>query len=222
MKKIIKRIFFALKNRKKKIKLMKGCNIAQRSTFEGCNVIGKATKFDGSIGFGSYMGANCEISAKIGRYCSIAENVKVVIGNHPSTVFVSTHPSFFSTKAQAGFSYVDKPLFEEFTYADDNGNFVVIGNDVWIGYGVSIMSGVTIGDGAIVAAGAVVTKDVEPYSIVGGIPAKIIKYRFSKDEIDYLLKIKWWDKSQDWIKSNAYLFSNVSDFVNEFGSEGKK
>ena len=71
-----------------------------------------------------------------------------------------------------------------------------IGNDVWIGLNATILDGVTIGDGAIVAAGAVVTKDVPPYAVVAGVPAKIIKYRFTESQIDFLLKFRWWEKDR--------------------------
>ena len=84
---------------------------------------------------------------------------------------------------------------------------------MWIGEDVKIKGGVTIGDGAIVAMGAVVAKDVPPYAIVGGVPAKIIKYRFSQDVIEELLSIKWWTKDDAWLKENASCFRNIDDFI---------
>jgi len=96
----------------------------------------------------------------------------------------------------------------------------IIGNDVWIGANAIILQGVTIGDGAIVAAGAVVTKDVPPYAIVGGVPAKVIKYRFPDSTIVKLLEIKWWDKPEEWILENVEKFSNVDDFI-RFVEEAK-
>jgi acetyltransferase-like isoleucine patch superfamily enzyme len=86
---------------------------------------------------------------------------------------------------------------------------VVIGNDVWLGYGSMIMSGVGIGDGAVIAAGAVVTRDVEPYSIVAGNPARLIKKRFDEETIDKLLKIKWWDWPVEKINNNLNLIYNI-------------
>ena len=90
-----------------------------------------------------------------------------------------------------------------------DGRYAKIGNDVWIGEDVKIIGGVTIGDGAIVATGATVTKDVPPYAIVGGVPAKVIRYRFDMPTIDFLLKDKWWDKPVDWIKSYAQEFKHI-------------
>jgi len=93
-----------------------------------------------------------------------------------------------------------------------------VGNDVWIGATSTIMSGITIGDGAIIGAGSMVTKDVPPFAIVVGNPGKIVKYRFTEEQIESLLKIAWWDWEEDKIKDNAQLMwsSNINNFINKF------
>ena len=85
---------------------------------------------------------------------------------------------------------------------------------MWIGADVKIIGGIKIGDGAIVAAGALITKDVPPYAVVGGVPARIIRYRYSEDKIKKLLQFKWWNKDLNWIKANADLFSDEESFFN--------
>lgn len=195
------------------VKIKSAAQVKPKSTFEGKNVIGFESRFEGDIGLCSYIGSNCNINGKIGRYCCIASNVCVVQGRHPVDTFVSVHPVFYSTQKQNGYTYVDRDCFEEFKYADEEEHGVLIGNDVWIGSNVIIMSGVRIGDGAVVAAGAIVTKNVEPYSIVGGVPAKTIRRRFEENQIDYLRKIEWWNRSEDWIKKNAASFTNIDYFM---------
>ena len=190
--------------------------VSVNSDFEGANKVSKNTIFAGKMGYGSYIGSNSRIYGQVGRFCSIANDVRVVVGNHPTETFVSTHPAFFSLLKQNGETFVTKQKFVENKFADiDEKRPVVIGNDVWIGENVSILSGVKIGDGAVVACGSVVVKDVEPYTIVGGVPAKAIKKRFTEDQIEFLLDFKWWERSIDWIKEHSEQFENISEFIAE-------
>lgn len=143
-------------------------------------------------------------NASIGSFCSIGPNVRISPGNHPVN-YISTFPAFYSTKKQCQVTFAHENAFEE-------SGTVIIGNDVWIGANAIIMDNITIGDGAVIAAGAIVTKDVQPYTIVGGIPAKPLKKRFSDDEISKLLEFRWWDKDDEWLKENHQLFHNKDNF----------
>ena len=191
--------------------------------YEGHHSFGHDSSISNSyIGFGSYTGSKCLIkNTKIGRYTSIGSNVVCIFGKHPSSTFVSTHPAFFSLREQAGFTYVQTQLFDEFEKPvnKDSTHSIYIGNDVWIGTNVSLMDGVRIGDGAVIAANALVNKDVPPFCIVGGVPAKIIKKRFADDKIDFLLRLKWWEKKESWIKDNADKFTNIENFYKIFKNE---
>lgn len=201
--------------KKKGITYQKNAFIGFSVHCEGNNGFGKNSSIVSSkIGFGSYIAEGAKLAkASIGRYCSIGQNVNCIFGKHPSNTFVSTHPSFFALKTPVGFTYADNQYFDEFADPIEDNYSISIGNDVWIGANVAIMEGISIGDGAIVAANALVTKDVLPYTIVGGVPAKTIKKRFDDEEIAFLLEFKWWEKPQEWIKEKAIQFRNIKDFV---------
>ena len=163
--------------------------------------------YRGKIGKYSYIGNNSFVcDTDIGNFTSISTDCYIGGTSHPID-WVSTSPVFHKWEniMKKNFARHEFNIFKR-TY---------IGNDVWIGDSALVMDGVKIGDGAIIAAGAIVTKDVPDYAIVGGVPAKLIRYRFKEDEIDYLLNLKWWDKPESWIKENAEGFSDISSFVKQ-------
>lgn len=182
-------------------------SIIHNCTFGKYNVIGDYVNLSNvSINDLSYVVAGTTIkNTNIGKFCSIGPNCTIGLGKHPSSQFVSTHPAFFSPLKQAKICFVNESHFQEFEH-------IKIANDVWIGANVTVVDGVNISNGAIVAAGAVVTKDVPSYAIVGGVPAKIIGYRFQQEEIEYLEKFKWWDKDLDWIQKNYEIFFDIKNF----------
>lgn len=219
-------MFFKTKQlkRKKGIIFDKGSMTDYKSTFEGKNRLASGSSLLSShIGFGSYLGEDTHLNnAVIGKYTCIGPRVNLVIGQHPTKDYVSIHPSFFSIRKQVGFTYVDKEIFSEFKYVDNSQASVKIGNDVWIGSDVKLLEGITIGDGVIIAAGAVVTKDIRPYSIYGGVPAKLIRYRFNDKYINFLLELKWWDKNEEWIESHAKYFNDIEKFYKTISNYSTK
>ena len=155
----------------------------------------------------SYIGYNTNIyNASIGKFCSISKDVCIGLPSHP-TKFISTSPLFVNIQNGTGYSWSKQDLFNSVPEK------VVIGNDVWIGMKSTIMGGITIGNGAIIAAHSVVTKDVPPYAIVGGVPSKIIKYRFDDSTIEALQKSEWWNRSDD------FLQKNITSFQEELSTE---
>jgi acetyltransferase-like isoleucine patch superfamily enzyme len=145
--------------------------------------VGAFTTFDSETG-------DCRIrNVKIGRYCSIAKHVDIGLSQHPVS-WLSVSPRQYFKDFAGWSSFLEKEIAVK-PFEGESG-MTEIGNDVWIGDRVVVMSGVKIGDGAIVAAGAVVTKDVPPYAVVGGVPARIIKYRFDEKIISRLIDLQWW------------------------------
>ena len=197
----------------KKIKIGFRGKVSPRSVFEGYNKIGDHSFFSGKIGYGSYIGEHSNVCGQIGRYCSIGGHVIVLCSTHPVRDFVSTSPCFYSLEKQNGFTYVNSQRFIEEVKVEGTDHPVVIGNDVYIGYGAILIAPLIIGDGAVIAAGSVVTKNVEPYTIVGGNPAKPIRKRFDDNTIEKLKEICWWTKSSEWLSKNANRFSDVNAFL---------
>lgn len=196
---------------RKKVLFGYSVNIGRNSSFEGMNRIYSKTIFAGAMGYGSYINKQCEIFAQIGRFSSIAPYVKTNHGIHPYQYpFATTSPAFYSLVKQNGNTFATQQMFQELIYADSKNKIpVIIGSDCWIGQGVFIIGGVKMNDGGIVLAGAVVTKDVPPYAIVGGVPAKILKFRYDNETITFLLQTKWWNKDIKWLKENHHLLCNI-------------
>jgi acetyltransferase-like isoleucine patch superfamily enzyme len=212
IKSLIVTFYLEFVNRKKKLKLGYRTNVT-KTTFGLYNTIyDNVTISNSYLGDFTYVANNTNIcNTKIGKFCSIGSNVKCGLPIHPSSTFVSTHPIFYSTLKQTQITFASKDFFKE---EDD----LIIGNDVWIGSNVIIMSGITIEDGAIIASGSVVTKDVTAYSIVGGVPAKIIKYRFEQNEIDFLRRLEWWNLDLDFLKSNFETFHDIKKLMSFYNN----
>lgn len=206
---IVKYIFVKVRNWNL-VKLIYPCDVSIRSSFEGMNRIGKHTHFDGYLAYGTYVGSNCDIAmVKIGKFCSIGPRVVVNPGRHPYTYpYATTCPMFYSIRKQNSGTYVNTQHYCEFDILD-SGYAVEIGSDCWLGEGVFVSGGIKIGDGAVILAHAVVTKDVPPYAIVGGVPAKVIGYRYNDETINKLLVMKWWNKPLSWLKANCHKLRNI-------------
>lgn len=173
------------------------------------------------VGYASYISSNTVFdNVKIGKFSSIGPNIRVIRGQHPTRDFVSTHPIFYSTQQTIQKSFVTENLFDELR-CTKGGYALEIGNDVWIGNGATIMEGIYIADGTIIASGANVVKDTSPYSIVGGNPAKMIRYRFDKYIIKFLMDLQWWNKSEEWLENHAKYFVDIEKLLKVISEEKK-
>jgi virginiamycin A acetyltransferase len=163
-----------------------------------------------SIGNYSYIASNSIISnTSIGKFCSIGPNFMCGWGIHPVNG-ISTAPMFYSkTNKPNGITFSQTNKVDEYKK-------ITIGNDVFIGANVVVLDGVTIGDGAVIGAGAVVSKDIPPYAVAVGVPIQIKSYRFSQEQINKLLKIKWWDFSSEELKDVEQLFFDIDAFIKKY------
>ncbi|HIF9174735.1 TPA: CatB-related O-acetyltransferase [Photobacterium damselae] len=175
---------------------------------EYVRLYGKTTLINVSIGRYTYIAGASAGNAIIGSFCSIGPDVKIGgLGKHPTTM-ISTSPIFYSRKKQLGITFSDKDYIDELP-------ITYIGNDVWIGSNSIILDGISVGNGAIIAAGSIVTKDVPPFAIVGGVPARIIKYRYTQDDINRIESTMWWDCDTDALEtlSNLIRCGDIDSFV---------
>lgn len=181
------------------VKIYENCSIFQSKIENNTAIYSHSYLLNVLIGRFSYVAEKCQLShTKFGSFCSVGPHLISGYGEHP-TDFVSINPVFYSSLKQCGVSFSDKDYFEEIKE-------ISIGNDVWIGARVFIRDGVKIGHGAIIAAGAVVVKDVPDYAIVGGVPARIIRFRFPEEVIEELLNIQWWNWSEEKLRKAQIYF----------------
>jgi acetyltransferase-like isoleucine patch superfamily enzyme len=158
---------------------------------------------DCEVGRYTYFAADSVIAnCRVGAFCSVGPEVWVGLGRHPTRDYVSTYPSFYSRRSAGRADFGVTTDFQEYQP-------VVIGNDVLISARCLILDGVTIGDGSIIGAGAVVARDVPPYAVVGGVPAKVVRRRFDDADVDFLQQLAWWDRDLDWIREHAPLFRDI-------------
>jgi acetyltransferase-like isoleucine patch superfamily enzyme len=195
----------------------------RRSTLHGCNEIGaRSVVHQSTLGRHSYLGDDCRIiKADIGMFSALGCGIKTAFGSHPSH-YLAQHPATYSTVSGMP-SFAGTQLYETEHVLTPEGGFVTIGHDVWIGDGVSIFDGVTIGHGAAIGANSLVTKSIPPYAIAWGSPAKVVRYRFSEEDIATLLRLQWWawDEKDIHLSVNKGLFKGAANALDEFYSNRK-
>ncbi|MBR1176479.1 acetyltransferase [Bradyrhizobium sp. KB893862 SZCCT0404] len=169
-----------------------------------CEILANTRIEYASLGDYSYLGENCEVAdAAIGKFTAIANSVRIGAPNHPMGR-ASQHRFTYVPEYYEAAASRDRDFF-----ADRRGDRVIVGNDVWIGHAAILLPGVNVGDGAVIAAGAVVSRDVAPYTIVGGVPARAIRKRFDDAVAASLRRIAWWD----W--PDELIFERLADFRSE-------
>lgn len=180
-------------------------------------IYGNTQVTNSTLGDYSYVGRNSRIiHADVGKFCSISGSVRLGMGTHTLDK-LSTSPIFTERRNSTGYQWTD-------VQTDNPFKRVTVGNDVWIGTCVMVMGGVTIGDGAVIGAGAIVTKDVPPYAVVAGVPAKLIRYRFNHEQICEILRHPWWNLSDSQLKKNIALFQrseSIGEIIKELANASK-
>lgn len=217
---MIREIWKKYRLKKRKVFLKKNVEF-KKAIFGGANRIGANTNIRrANIGYGTYIGKNCLLNAtEVGKFCSLGNNIRVVVGDHPTKNYVSTHPFCYSSSFdKEGLNFENHVKYDD-VLKINNDKSVLIGNDVWIGDNVLILGGIKIGNGAVIGCGSVITKNIEPYSVVVGVPGKELRKRFTHDQIKFLENFKWWDKDIKWLESNIEKFSNIEDLIENYKLE---
>lgn len=188
-------------------KVLRGKSVLN-SRVDKLSKIYSGTQFqDSSIGRYSYVGYDCEIlHCEIGAFCSIANGVVIGGAQHPLD-WISTSPVFYDEAGGTGRHLGNLPIVGT--------PHTVIGNDVWIGSRAQVLAGVKIGNGAVIGAGAIVTKDVPAYAIVGGVPARVIRYRFSRKEIEKIEDTQWWNSTDEELRVCAVMANKPHAFCHK-------
>ncbi len=170
------------------------------------------TIVEATIGDYTYAAGDASIIySQVGKFCSIASHVRLNPGNHPMHRVTQHHMTY--RRRMFGFAETDDEEFFNWRRAHP----VKIGHDVWIGHGAIVLPGVTVGDGAVIGAGAVVTKNVEPYVIVGGVPAKPIRERFPRQVAERLQAIAWWDWPRTVLEQRFDELDDLEGFLHRYG-----
>jgi len=207
-----------------KVKFWYSTHISYRCQFEGMNMVAQHSSYYGNMGYGSYVGHECNVSADIGRFTSVGPRCTFINGQHAyKSPYVSTSPLFFSlshNRNPQNKTFAQCQMFEEFRYFDKKRRIVnKIGSDCWIGLDVTLIGGVEIHDGAMVLAHAIVTKDVPPYAIVGGVPARVIGFRYDEETIKFLMGIKWWNNKPEWFEEHWKLLNDIDKLKQYYGRQ---
>lgn len=221
---LIRNLTYMWRYRGRRVIVKRNARVVKGSVLEGLNRVANRTYFQGYMGLGSYIGTDCHVSARVGRFSSIAPQVTTSDGIHTyREPYVTTSPMFFNRRHLDGMSFATRDTLANIRHADDvcGGVAVSIGNDCWIGQGVFMAGGVTIGDGAVVLAGAVVTKDIPPYAIAGGVPAEVKGYRYDPATIEMLLRVRWWEMPEEWLRENWEMLNDMERFRKYFADKDK-
>ncbi len=188
-----------------------GCSVDDRCTFgKNVKIFSHTLLSNSRVDDFTYIGGNCVLmNCRLGKFCSIAPGVLIGLGKHPVSESISTYPGFYKGYASGYTKFAEAVPFKEYEE-------ITIANDVWIGAGAILLDGITVGNGAIIGAGSVVTKNVEPFEVVGGCPAKHIKWRFDKADRIRIQETKWWARRENFLRENGSAFFTKKQFFSVF------